>query len=140
VKFRGISQNYKTRNSAEFRRNCSQFRTEYGIDGSIKNRRNSVSAEFRGHPNRREGHQLFFGLRLESEELHHSAIQTNIEEHFGGFFHQIKVCQPIGRKDSMQIVIRISRRLDLFLHEAAQNLNSSQIFKIKMKKSKTYSG
>jgi hypothetical protein len=69
----------------------------------------------------REGHQLFFRLRLESEELHHSAIQTNIEEHSGGFFHQIKVCQPIGRKDSMQTVIRISRRLDLFLHEEAQN-------------------
>ena len=50
VKFRGISRNYMTRSSAEFRRNCSQFRTEYGIDGSKKNRRNSVSAEFRGHP------------------------------------------------------------------------------------------
>ena len=69
----------------------------------------------------REIHQLSFGLRLESEELHHSAIQTKIGQHFGGFFHQIKVGQPIGRKDSMQTVIRISRRLDLFLHEAAQN-------------------
>jgi hypothetical protein len=72
-------------------------------------------------PKIREGHQLFFGLRLESEELQHSAIQTNIEQHFGGFFHQIKVCQPIRRKDSVQTVIRISRRLDLFLNEAAQN-------------------
>ncbi len=50
MKFRGISRNYPTRNSAEFRRNFSQFRTEYGIDGSKKNRRNSVSTEFRGHP------------------------------------------------------------------------------------------
>jgi hypothetical protein len=50
VKFRGISRNYTSRNSAEFRRNFSQFRTEYGIDGSKKNRRNSVSTEFRGHP------------------------------------------------------------------------------------------
>ncbi len=50
VKFRGISRNYTTRNSAEFRRNFIQFRTEYGIDGSKKNRRNSVSTEFRGHP------------------------------------------------------------------------------------------
>ena len=50
VKFRGISRNYPTRNSAEFRRNFCQFRTEYGIDGSKKNRRNSVSTEFRGHP------------------------------------------------------------------------------------------
>jgi hypothetical protein len=69
----------------------------------------------------REIHQLFFGLRLESEELQHSAIETKIEQHFGGIFPQIKVCQPIGRKDSMQTVIRISRRLDLFLFEAAQN-------------------
>ncbi len=50
MKFRGISRNYTTRNSAEFRRNFSQFWTEYGIDGSKKNRRNSVSTEFRGHP------------------------------------------------------------------------------------------
>jgi hypothetical protein len=63
---------------------------------------------------------LFFGLRLQSEEHQHSAIQTKIEK-LCGFFHQIKVCQPIGRKDSMQTVIRISGRLDLFLHEAAQN-------------------
>jgi hypothetical protein len=50
TEFREISRNYTSRNSAEFRRNCSQFRTEYGIDGSKKSRRNSVSAEFRGHP------------------------------------------------------------------------------------------
>jgi hypothetical protein len=48
-------------------------------------------------------------------------FQTKIEQHFGGFFHQIKVRQPIGRQDSMQTVIRTSRRLDSFLHEAAQN-------------------
>ncbi len=34
--------------------------------------------------------------------IHHSAIQTKIERHFGGFFHQITVRQPIGRQDSMQ--------------------------------------
>ncbi len=50
TEFRGISRNYSSRNSAEFRRNFSQFRTKYGIDGSKKNRRNSVSMEFRGHP------------------------------------------------------------------------------------------
>jgi hypothetical protein len=61
------------------------------------------------------------GLRLECEELHHSAILTKIEQHFGGFFHQIKVRQPIGRQDSMQTVNRTSRRLDSFLHGAAQN-------------------
>jgi len=72
-------------------------------------------------PKMRERHQLFFGLRLVSKEFQHPAIQTKIEQHFGGFFHQIKVCQPIGRQDSMQTVIRTSRRLDSFLHEAAQN-------------------
>jgi hypothetical protein len=69
----------------------------------------------------RERYQLFFGLRLVSKEFHHSAIQTKIELHFGGFFHQMKVRQPIGRQDSMQPVIRTSRRLDSFCHEAAQN-------------------
>jgi hypothetical protein len=47
--------------------------------------------------------------------------QNKIEQHFGGFFHQIKVCQPKGRKDSMQTVIQTSRRSESFLHEAAQN-------------------
>jgi hypothetical protein len=32
-------------------------------------------------------------LRLESEELHHSAIQTKKELDFGGFFHQVTVRQ-----------------------------------------------
>jgi hypothetical protein len=68
----------------------------------------------------RERHQLFFGLRLASKEFHHSAIHTKIEVHFGGFFHQMKVRQPIARQDSMQTVIRISRRLESSLHEAAQ--------------------
>jgi hypothetical protein len=72
-------------------------------------------------PKTRERYQLFFGLRLVSKEFHHSAIQTKIEQNFGGFFHQIKVRQPIGRQDSMQNVIRTRRRLDSFLHETAQN-------------------
>jgi hypothetical protein len=53
--------------------------------------------------------------------IHHSAIQTKIEVHFGGFFHQMKVRQPIARQDSMQTVIRTSRRLESVLHEVAQN-------------------
>jgi hypothetical protein len=44
---------------------------------------------------------LAFGLRLESEELHHSAIRTKNELDFSGFFHQVTVRQPIGRQDSM---------------------------------------
>jgi hypothetical protein len=48
------------------------------------------------HPNRapemRESQLLFFGLRLVSKEFQHPTIQTKIEQHFGGFFHQIEVC------------------------------------------------
>jgi hypothetical protein len=55
------------------------------------------------------------------EENQQSAIQTKIEQHFGGFFQQIKVAQPIGRKDSEQTIIPTSRSLDSFLYEAAQN-------------------
>jgi hypothetical protein len=56
-----------------------------------------------------------------SKEFQHPAIQTKKEQHFGRFFHQIKVRQPKGRQDSMPTVIRTSRRMDSFLHEAAQN-------------------
>ncbi len=72
----------------------------------------------------REIQQFFLGLQLVSsifEENQQSAIQTKIEQHFGRFFQQIKVWQPIGRKDSKQTVIPTSRRLDSFLYEAAQN-------------------
>jgi hypothetical protein len=64
---------------------------------------------------------LVFGLQLVSKESHHSTIQTKIEVHSGGFLNQMKVPQPIGRQDSMQTVILTSRRLESFLHEAAQN-------------------
>jgi hypothetical protein len=56
----------------------------------------------------REIQQLFLGLRL-------------VSIIFGGFFQQMKVRQPIGRKDSKQVVIPTSRRLDSFLYEAAHN-------------------
>jgi hypothetical protein len=72
-------------------------------------------------PKMPERHQLFFGLRLVNKEFQHPAIQTKIEQLFGGFFHQIKARQPIGRQDSMQTLIQTNRRLDSFLHEAAQN-------------------
>jgi hypothetical protein len=36
------------------------------------------------------------------EENQQTAIQTKIEQHFGEFFQQIKVREPIGRKDSKQ--------------------------------------
>jgi hypothetical protein len=85
----------------------------------------------------REIQQLFLGLRLVSrifEENQQSAIQTKIEQYFGGFFQQIKVRQPIGRKDSKQTVIPTSRRLVHFCMKRLRTLNSSQIFKIKNKK------
>jgi len=69
----------------------------------------------------RERHQLVFGLQLVSKELHHSAIQTKKELHFGGFSHEITVRQPIGGQDSMQPVNRTRRRLGSILHEAAQD-------------------
>jgi hypothetical protein len=72
----------------------------------------------------REIQQLFLGLRLLSgifEENRQYAIQTKIEQYFGGFFQQIKVRQPMGMKDSKQTVIPTSRRLDSFLYEAVQN-------------------
>ncbi len=68
-------------------------------------------------PKKQERHQFW----LVSKEFKHSAIQTKIEQHFGGFFHQIKVRQPIGRQDSMQTWIQTRRRLDSFVHEAARN-------------------
>jgi hypothetical protein len=37
-------------------------------------------------PKTQEKYQLLFGLRLVSEEFHHSDIQTKIEQNFGGFF------------------------------------------------------
>jgi hypothetical protein len=73
-------------------------------------------------PKMHERHQLFFGLWLESKEFQHPAMQTKIEQHFSGFFYQIKVRQPIERQDSMQTVIGTSRRLNSFLHEASQNV------------------
>jgi hypothetical protein len=72
-------------------------------------------------PKLRKRQQLFFGSKLEGEEIQHPEIQTIIVQSFGGFFHQIEVRQPIGRKDYIQNVIRTRRGLDSFLYEAAQN-------------------
>jgi hypothetical protein len=63
----------------------------------------------------RESQQLFLGLQLVNrifEENQQSAIQIKIEQNFGEIFQQIKVRQPIARKDSKQTVIPTSRRLD----------------------------
>jgi hypothetical protein len=47
-----------------------------------------------------ERHQLFSGLRRVSKEFQHPTIQTKKEQHFGRFFHQIKVRLQIGRHAS----------------------------------------
>jgi hypothetical protein len=49
---------------------------------------------------KRERHKLFFGLQLLSKEFDHPTIQNKKEQYFGGFFHQIKVRQQIGRQAS----------------------------------------
>jgi hypothetical protein len=72
-------------------------------------------------PKMPESQQLFFGLWLLSRIFQHPAIQTKIEQPFSGFFQQVKVRQPKGRKDSIQTVIQISRPLDSFLYEATEN-------------------
>jgi hypothetical protein len=68
------------------------------------------------------------------DEFQHPPIQPKIVQHFGGYFHQIKVHQPIGRKDSIQTMIRTNRRLDSFLHEAAQNFFKYSELKLKNQK------
>ncbi len=83
-----------------------------------------------------ERHPLFFGLQLASKGFQHPAMQTKIEQHFGGFFHQIKVLQPIERQDSMQTMIRTSRRLDHFCMKWLRTLKSFQIFKSELKNQK----
>ncbi len=75
----------------------------------------------------RESQQLFFEGQLVCrifEEFQHPAIQIKRVQSFGGFFHQRKVSQPIGRKDSIQTVCRRSRRFEAFLYEAAQNFEA----------------
>ena len=91
-----------------------------------------------------ECQQLFFDGRPVSkkfEEFQHLAIQTKTVQHFGRFFHQMKVCQPIGRKNSIQTVIRTSRRGWIhFCMKRLRTLKSFKIFKSEIKKSKTYRG
>jgi hypothetical protein len=68
----------------------------------------------------RERHQLFFGFRLMSKEFKHPAIQTKIVQTLADFF--IKESAPAYRKTGFYAsVIQKNRRLDSFLHEAAQN-------------------
>jgi hypothetical protein len=87
-----------------------------------------------------ENQQLLCGLLPVSrifEEFQHPAIQTKIVQHFGGFFHQIKLRQP-GR---IQFIPR-SEQAGGWIHfcmKQLRTLKSFQIFKTEIKKSKTYS-
>ncbi len=66
----------------------------------------------------------FFGLRLVRrifEETLTSRNPNQIVQHFGRFFHQIKVRQPIRSKDYVHTVCQRSRRLEAFSYLAAQN-------------------
>ena len=81
-------------------------------------------------------HQLFFGLWLVSRAFQHPAIQTKIEQNFGGFFHKIKVRQPTGRKDSKQTEIPKAEGWIHSCMKRLRTLNSYQIFNIKNKKYK----
>ncbi len=73
--------------------------------------------------------QLLLGIQLAREEFQHPTIHTKIVQSVGGFFHQMKVCQTMGRKDSIQTMIGTSRSLDSFLYEAPQNFVVFQIFR-----------
>jgi hypothetical protein len=61
-------------------------------------------------------------------------------QNFGGFFHQIKVRQPVGRKDSIQTVTEQGGGWIHFCMKRVRTLKSFQIFKSEIKKSKSYSG
>ncbi len=70
-----------------------------------------------------ESIQFSFGRRLVCrilDEIKQPAVQTKGVQHFGVFFHQIKVCQRIGRKDHLHAACRRMRRLEAFLYLAGQ--------------------
>jgi hypothetical protein len=83
-----------------------------------------------------ERHQFFFVLQLVSKEFQHPAIQIEVEQHFGGLFHQIKVRQPIGRQDSTQTANRDPNKQEVGFIFA---WSGSKLGRVKFKKFKTYS-
>jgi hypothetical protein len=65
----------------------------------------------------RHGTDLYRRASRIFEEFQQPAIQTKIVQHSGGFFHQIKMGQRIGSKDSsIQAACRRMRRLETFLY------------------------
>jgi hypothetical protein len=77
--------------------------------------------------------QLFFGLRLVTRIFEEFQKSRNQSQNSAALWRIFSVCQPIGRKDSLQIVILQAGRLDSFLYEAAQNFEVfSDKFKIEI--------
>ncbi len=94
-------------------------------------------------PPMRDSQQLFFGgwpVTRIFEQFQHPAIQTKIVRHFGGYFHQIKVHQSIGRKIIYKLCAEEAGGWRHFCMKRVKTFKSFQIYKIKIKKSKTYSG
>ncbi len=58
------------------------------------------------------------------EEFQQPAIQTKIVQHFGGFFYQIKVRQPIGRKDSPALAWADAKVVEENWNKKSQDLAS----------------
>jgi hypothetical protein len=54
-------------------------------------------------------------------------------QQFGGFCHQLKVRQAIGRLDSIQAVCQRMKRLETFWYLAAHNFDLFSKIKRKMK-------
>jgi hypothetical protein len=77
--------------------------------------------------------KIVLWLTASEKAFQHPAIQTQIEQHFGGFFHQIKVRQPIGRQDSMQTAIRTAGG---WIHFCMKRLRTFQYLRVKLKNQK----
>jgi len=76
------------------------------------------------------------------EEFQHPAIQSKRVQHLSVFFHQIKVRQPIGGKDTpvykpCATVCRRSRTGGIFVWSGSELELLIQIFKIKIKNQKS---
>jgi hypothetical protein len=66
----------------------------------------------------RELLHFLFGVRFDA---HRNRLGRRLPQHCGGFFHQIKVRQQIGRKGSIQAACLRQTRLESFLYYAAKN-------------------
>jgi hypothetical protein len=91
-------------------------------------------------PKMQERHQLFFELWLVSKEFQHPAIQTKIEQQYGGFFIS-KKSAPANRKTGFY-ANRDSNKQEVGFTFAWSGSELWSLFKhleVKLKKSKTFS-